>query len=415
MRLSDEEKELLGGARGDIVAEALRGQIEVGDFFGAERFVPVSNVHMMGDIEVMGEGGLEFLRRTAESGARCAVNTTTNARCFDFAHTGRLGQDPENVAKERDLISCLREIGVMTTDTCINYQAVYQPHLGEHVAWGDTGTVIYANSVLGARSNFESGPAALAASLTGRTPAYGFHLDENRGGNILVKVDANLESLSDWGAVGRLVGERHQDYQAVPVFTGIDPSPTADELKHLGASLASHGSMGMYHIVDVTPEARTEEDAFGGNEPLSAMTVTDDDLENLYADYDTRDGRANLVVFSAPQLSLYELKTISELLEGEKISDSTSLIVTTNRGYRSSAEGLGYLGNIERAGGMVLEGVCFYILDGVARMRTDNGWDNLVTNSAKLANIIKAHKYNPILRPTEECVRVAITGRIEDP
>jgi predicted aconitase len=413
VRLTHEEKDILRGARGETVLRALRGQIEVGDFFGADRFVRVNNVHMMGDIEVMGEAGLEYLRRTTQSGARCAVNTTTNARCFDFRYAGRLGQNPENVARERDLISCLREIGVMTTDTCINYQAVYQPHLGEHVAWGDTGTVIYANSVLGARSNFEAGPAALAASLTGRTPAYGFHLDENRGGNILVVVEAKLESLSDWGAVGRIVGEKHQDYRAVPVFTGIDRSPTADELKHLGASLASHGSMGMYHVVGVTPEARTEEDAFGGNKPLAAITVTDDDLQNLYAGYDTGDGYANLVVFSAPQLSLYELKTLSELLEGKKISERTSLIVTTNRGYMSSAEILGYLGNIESAGGTVLEGVCFYILDGVARMRTENGWDNLVTNSAKLANIIKAHKYNPILRPTEECVRIALSGRVE--
>jgi predicted aconitase len=414
VRLSEAENELLGGARGDIVAEALRGQIEVGDFLGAERFVPVGNVHMMGDIEIMGEGGLEYLRRVATSGARCAVNTTTNARCFDFEHAERLGQDPENVARERDLISCLRKIGVMTTDTCINYQAVYQPHLGEHIAWGDTGTVIYANSVLGARSNFESGPAALAASLTGRTPAYGFHLDENRGGNILVEVEATLESLSDWGALGRIVGERHQDYTAVPVFSGIDQSPTADELKHLGASLASHGSMGMYHVVGVTPEARTEEDAFKGKEPQSNVTVTDEDLENLYAGYEIGDGHANLIVFSAPQLSLYELKTLSELLAGKKVSEGTSLIVTTNRAYKAAGEALGYLRNIERAGGMVLEGVCFYILDGVARMRTENGWDNLVTNSAKLTNIIKAHKYNPILRPTEECVRIALTGRIEE-
>jgi predicted aconitase len=415
VRLGEREKELLGGARGETVAEALRGQIEVGDFFGAEGFVPVGNVHMMGDIEVMGEGGLEFLRRVAGSGARCAVNTTTNARCFDFGYAGRLGQDPENVARERDLISYLREIGVMTTDTCINYQAVYQPHLGEHVAWGDTGTVIYANSVLGARSNFESGPAALAASLTGVTPAYGFHLDENRRGNILVQLEATLESLSDWGAVGRIIGEQHQDYTSVPVFTGIDRSPTADELKHLGASLASHGSMGMYHIVGVTPEARTLEDAFGSNEPQATVTVTDEDLEDLYAGYETGDGEANLVVFSAPQLSLYELKALSGLLRGKQVSESTSLIVTTNGAYKAAGEALGYLRDIEEAGGMVLEGVCFYILDGVAKMREENGWDNLVTNSAKLANIIKAHKYNPILRPTGECVRIALTGRIEGP
>ena len=366
---------MLRGAGGEAVAEALRGQIEVGEFFGAERLVPVGNVHMMGDIEVMGDGGLEFLRRTAASGARCVVDTTTNARCFDFEYVERLNQSPEMAAKERTLISCLREMGVMTTDTCINYQALYQPHFGEHVAWGDTGTVIYANSVLGARSNFESGPAALAAALTGRTPAYGFHLDGHRTGNILVEVDANLDDLADWGAVGRLVGERHQDYSAVPVFTGLVRSPMADELKHLGASLASHGSMGMYHVVGVTPEARTVEDAFGGEEPRDTITVTDRDLEELYAGYDTRDGEANLVVFSAPQLSLYELKALSDLLENQEIGDGTDLIVTTNRGYKSAGERLGYLKNIERAGGTVLEGVCFYILDGVARMRTENGWD----------------------------------------
>jgi predicted aconitase len=306
-------------------------------------------------------------------------------------------------------------MGVMTADTCINYQSLYQPHLGEHVAWGDTGTVIYANSVLGARSNFESGPVAFAAALTGRTPAYGFHLDERRKGNILVQFEAAPKNLADWGAIGKLVGEQHQDYFAVPVFVGGEASPTTDDLKHLGASLASHGSMGMFHMVGVTPEARTVEDAFGDGGPRDVVTVTDEDVEDLYAGYDTGDGSANLVVFSGPQLSLYELKTLSELLEGKKVREGTSLIVTTNRGYKCAGEKLGYLRKIEEAGGMVLEGVCFYILDSIARLRVENGWDNLVTNSAKLANIIAAHKFNPILRRTEECVEVALTGRIERP
>jgi predicted aconitase len=109
------------------------------------------------------------------------------------------------------------------------------------------------------------------------------------------------------------------------------------------------------------------------------------------------------------------LKTLADLLEDRKVREETSLIVTTNRGYKAAGENLGYLQKIEDAGGTVLEGVCFYILDGVARMRAENGWKNLVTNSAKLANIIKAHRYNPILRPTEECVRIAVTGRIEGP
>lgn len=415
MQLTREEERILEGALGEAPREALELQLEVGEFYGAERLVSVSNVHMMGDVEVMGDGGLGFMRRMAELGARCVVNTTTNARCFDFDYVEHLNQDAGTAEKERELISLLQSMGVMTADTCINYQYLYQPHLGEHVAWGDTGTVIYANSVLGARSNFESGPVAFAAALTGRTPAYGFHLDKRRRGNILVQLEATPKDLADWGAIGRLIGEKHQHYFAVPVVVGAEESPTADDLKHLGASLASHGSMGMFHMVGVTPEARTVEDAFGDGGPGDVVTVTDEDVEDLYAGYDTGDGSANLVVFSGPQLSLYELKTLSELLKGKKIKDGTDLIVTTNRGYKCAGERLGYLRKIEEAGGMVLEGVCFYILDGIARLRAENGWDNLVTNSAKLANIIAAHKFNPILRRTEECVEVALTGRVEQP
>lgn len=400
---------------GEAPRQALELQLEVGEFFGAERLVPVNNVHMMGDVEVMGDGGLAFMRRMAELEAQCKVNTTTNARCFDFDYVERLNQDPNTAEKERELISLLQRMGVITADTCINYQSLYQPHLGEHVAWGDTGTVIYANSVLGARSNFESGPVAFAAALTGRTAAYGFHLDERRRGNILVELEAAPKNLADWGAIGRLVGEKHQDYFAVPAFVGVEKSPTADDLKHLGASLASHGSMGMFHVVGVTPEARTVEDAFGDGEPRDVVTVTGEDVEDLYAGYEIGDGSANLVVFSGPQLSLYELKTLSELLEGKKVREGTSLIVTTNRGNKCAGEKLGYLRKIEEAGGMVLEGVCFYILDSIARLRAENGWDNLVTNSAKLANIVAAHKFNPILRRTEECVEVALTGRVERP
>ena len=224
---------MLRGERGETVREAIALQLEVAKFYGAKRFVPVTNVHMMGDIEVMGDGGLAHLARLARAGARCEVATTTNARCFDFAYVDRLGQDAAEADKERRLIAHLRDMNVVTTDTCINYQTVYQPHFGEHVAWGDTGTVIWANSVCGARSNFESGPAAMAAAMTGRTPEYGFHLDEHRRGTFVVDVQADLADFADWGALGKLVGESHPSYFEVPVFTGLSRAPTADELKHL--------------------------------------------------------------------------------------------------------------------------------------------------------------------------------------
>ena len=403
MELTPEEQSILDGGRGDAARRALEYQIEVGKFWGAKRFVQVTNVHMMGDIEVMGDAGLAWLKEEAGSGARCAVGTTTNARCMDFAHCERMGQDAGEAVKEKELIATLRRMDVVTTDTCINYQTVYQPHLGEHVAWGDTGTVIYANSVFGARSNFEAGPAALAAALTGRTPAYGFHLDEHRKGTFAVQLKAKLDDLSDWGAVGKLVGESHQNYYAVPVFHGYHRTPGADELKHLGAALASYGSMGMFHFVGVTPEAPSVL-------PDEKMVVSDADLDTVYRNYKLGDGDARLVVFSGPQQSLFEMKNLSSLFSNRKIKEGTTCIVTTNSAILQQSRDLGYAKTLEDAGVTILEGVCFYILQNLSPMREKNRWTNMVSNSAKIVNIIGAHRFNTILRRTADCVEIACSG-----
>ncbi len=410
MDLDREERAILAGERGEATRRALEYQIEVGRFWGARRFVRVTNVHMMGDIEVMGDGGLEWLRAQDALGARCTVATTTNARCIDFAHCERLGQDGAEVAKERELIACLRRMDVVTTDTCINYQTVYQPHLGEHVAWGDTGCVIYANSVFGARSNFESGPAAFAAALTGRTPEYGFHLDAQRRGTLSVRLDATLADLADWGAVGKLVGEAHQNYWSVPVFHGFGGTPTADELKHLGAALASYGSMGMFHFAGVTPEAPSLEVALGGNTPVAELAVGDADIERVYRGYDLGDGHARLVVFSGPQQSLLEMKQLAQLFAGRRIAPGSSCFVTSNAGVLAQARRLGYAQALEAAGVTLLEGVCFYILQNLSSMRAANRWTHMVSNSAKIVNIIGAHRFNTILRRTRECVEIACSG-----
>jgi hypothetical protein len=408
LELTAEERGILAGSRGEAARRALQYQIEVGRFWGAKRFVPVTNVHMMGDIEVMGDAGLEFLKDEVKIAARCAVATTTNARCIDFAHCERLGQDPAEVAKERELIQCLRRMDVVTTDTCINYQTVYQPHLGEHVAWGDTGTVIYANSVFGARSNFESGPAALAAAITGRTPEYGFHLAENRKGTFAVRLEAALDDLADWGAVGKLVGESHQDYFAVPVFHGYHRVPTADELKHLGAALASYGSMGMFHFIGVTPEAPASAEGF-----KEKIVVTDDHIAKTYGAYSLGDGDARLVVFSGPQQSLLEMKHLADLFEGRKLKPGSSCFVTTNGAVLAQSRALGYAQALEAAGVTILEGVCFYILQNLSPMRRANRWTNMVSNSAKIVNIIGAHRFNTILRRTADCVEIACTGLLK--
>jgi predicted aconitase len=413
MQLTPEEHAMLRGEKGAAVQEAIQFQMEVGSFFEARRFVPITHAHVMGDIEVMGDGGLEHLRGMGDKQAKCSVPTSSNAQCMHFHGDARLRQDEEEGVKEKEILARYKSMRIATTDSCIPYQQVYQPKLGEHVAWGDTGTVIYANSVLGARTNFEAGKASFAAALTGRTPEYGFHLDEVRAGSLLVDLQAQMQDFADWGALGKIVGHPHQDYFAVPVFDGFGRMPSSDELKHLGASLASYGSMAMFHMVGVTPEAQTREAAFKGKRPQGTMVVTDAHIKAVYGAYRYKDGGANIVVFSGPQLSLFEMQDLAELFEGRRVAPGMSAVATTNHMVYSDAKRLGYIDTLEKAGVTILQGVCFYILQRLSKIREENGWTNLISNSGKLVNTITAHRFNTVLRRTRDCVEIACTGRLE--
>jgi predicted aconitase len=411
VQLTDQERRMRAGEQGDAVRLALEQQIAVGAFFGARRFVPVSTVHMMGDTEVMGESGLAFLEELARGGARFVVPVTTNARCVDFERADAVRQRPELVARERVLVGHLRTLGAMPVDTCINYQTVYQPQRGEHLAWGDTGTVIWANSVCGARTNYEAGPAAVAAGLTGRTPAYGYHLDASRAGSLRFEVRCAPADLADWGALGGIVGRRTLDYWQVPVLTGLRQSPEPDALKHFGAALASFGSCAMYHVVGVTPEARDEAEAFRGRRPGARHVIDAAALRAFYAGYPAPRAEVDVVVLSAPQLSVLELRRVAELLDGRRVHPNVGLLVTTNFANREMAARLGYVRAIEGAGGHVLGGTCWYIMEP-ARMAAAFGWQTVLTNSAKLANIIPGYRLTPVLRRTRTCIEAAVTGRL---
>ena len=412
IHLTDEEQAMLRGDKGPAIQEAIQYQIEVGSFFEAKRFVPITHAHVMGDIEVMGDGGLEHLRSMGEKHAKCSVPTSSNAQCMHFHDDPRFHQDQVEEEKEREILSRYKTMRIATTDSCIPYQQIYQPKLGEHVAWGDTGTVIYANSVLGARTNFEAGKSSFAASLTGRTPEYGFHLPSARAGSIHVKLQASMTDLADWGALGKIVGHPNQDYFAVPVFDEFNRMPTSDELKHLGASLASYGSMAMFHMVGVTPEAQSLEIAFQSKKPAESMTVTNGDIQAIYDSYHYQNSSANIVVFSGPQLSLFEMQNLAEMFSGRKVAPGMSAVVTTNHMVYSDAKRLGYIQTLEDAGVTIMQGVCFYILQRLSKIREENGWTNLISNSGKLVNTITAHRFNTVLRRTGDCVEIACTGNL---
>jgi predicted aconitase len=409
MRLTDEEQAMLAGELGEPRRWAITHQIAVAEFFDAEDFVPVSQAHIMADTESLGEAGVRFLEGLAalpETERRVRVPTITDPRGIDFATYRRLGQTPEMAALEQRAIEALRAFGVLMTDTCINYQTIMAPIRGEHLAYGDTGVVIYSNSVLGARSNFEGGPSALAAALTGRTPRYGYHLDACRRGTRRFRLTMAPSDLSEWGALGGIIGEACGSYWEVPVIEGVAAAPDSDALKHFGTALASFGSVALFHMPGIT----AEEPAFGGPRP-AATNIGRTEIEAFLARYAAPDDKLDVVVFTAPQLSLLEMEAVARALDGRRVHPDTTVIVGTSPEIKHAADRMGLTSRIEASGAVVAQGICFY--QSYAReMAEANGWTRLMTNSAKLVNIIGGYGYRPVLASLERCVTSAVAGRV---
>ncbi|MGF1619084.1 MAG: aconitase X [Rhodomicrobiaceae bacterium] len=412
-RLNDYEQEMLAGAHGEPRKWAMEMLLKVARMFDADELVEVSQVHLMADTEATGEEGLRFVEWIGShdpSESRVVIPSVTDPRGADFSAYERIKQDERFVDMERRADAAFRKLGFMMTDTCINYQTINPPVLGEHIAFGDTGSSIYANSVLGARTNFEGGPSALAASLTGRVPRYGFHLDERRRGTTRFVVEAEPRSLSDWGALGGIVGRQMKSYWEVPVIEGIGRAPTSDEIKHFGAALASFGSTPLFHIIGITPEAPRLDAVFDGTPP-APRRIGAADVASFYKDFGPKNDRLDVVVFAAPQLSLFELETLSNHLRGRKISDKVTLIAATSPEMKTAADRMGFTDAIEDAGGIVLKGVCFYQMHA-REIGEANGWRSLLSNSAKLVNILGGYGYETHLADMEACVDAAVSGRL---
>ena len=368
----------------------------------------------MADTESLGEEGVRWLENLAvlpPGERRVRVPTITDPRGIDFNTYKRLRQTDAMAEIEARAIRAFESLGVLMTNTCINYQTILPPVRGEHLAMGDTGVVIYSNSVMGACSNFEGGPSALAAGLTGRTPRYGYHLGRHRAGTRHFQIARQAHDLADWGALGGIVGRATNSYWEVPVVAGIDRPPNSDELKHFGAALASFGSVALFHMPGVTPEAPTLDAAFHGRPVPAAQTIGEMEVQEFYATYAAKGDKVDVVVFGAPQLSLLEIERLAGLLDGRRVHSATALVVTTSPEIKFAADRMGLTRRIEDAGGIVAAGICFY--QSYAReMAEANGWQRLVTNSAKLVNIIGGYGYKPTLASTEKCVDCAISGRI---
>jgi predicted aconitase len=417
MRLTDEERAMRAGAFGEPRRWAIEHQIAVGEFFDVADLVPVSQAHIMADTESLGEAGVSFLEGLAahpEAERRVRVPTLTDPRGLDVAVYKRLGQSEAMRALEARAVAALKAFGVLMTDTCINYQTIMPPVRGEHLAYGDTGVVIYSNSVFGARSNFEGGPSALAAALTGRTPRYGYHLDECRRATRRFRLRARPRDLSEWGALGGIIGQACGSYWEVPLIEEVadilGEVPGSDALKHFGAALASYGSVALFHMPGITPEASGGPALFAGPPP-QLETIGRAEIEAFVAAYGATGDKVDVVVFAAPQLSLVEMAAVADALSGRLVHAATTLLIATSPEVKHAADRMGLTARIEAAGAVVAAGICFY-QSYAGEMGEVNGWKCLLTNSAKLVNIIGGYGYRPTLASLERCIDSAVAGQI---
>ena len=411
MKLTEEEQKMLDGAFGKSIQKSMQILTTLGDIYGAQHMIPVKSVHMPGSsIVVAGEAATSFVEQMGENGTSFAAFTTLNTGAMDMDQPRELGFSEETIAKQNRLTSAYQRMGGIACHTCTPYLIGHCPKFGEHVAWGESSAIAYVNSVIGARTNREGGPAALAAAIAGRVPAYGYHLDENRKGQFLIHVKTALNDIADYGALGYCVGTRVES--GVPVFTGIPSDVTTDQLKSLGAALASSGAVALFHVVGVTPEAPTQEAAFGGNIPKETWTVTREEIDGAYRQLSKQQGQPiSLVAMGCPHSSLSEIVRVAELVKGKQVK--TAFWMLCAQPTKHLAERSGHAEILRNAGITLVCDTC-PVLGAMGEPMACIDMTAMATNSAKLAHYAPGQWDIPTYYgTTEQCVNAALKGVFE--
>jgi predicted aconitase len=372
MELTPFQQEMLAGDHGYANRKAMEILSTLGTIYGAEHMVPVTSAQIAGvSYDNLGAAGLDFLAKMASGGGRARVLTTLNPAGMDVENWQAMGISPEFARQQEQVIAAFAQMNVITTCSCTPYLTGNVPHFGEHIAWSESSAVCYANSVLGARTNREGGPSALAAALTGFTPAYGLHLDSNRQPTIHIQVEADLRETVDFGALGKLIGERLEQggHGSLPYLTGI-PVASLENLKSFCASIATYGGAAMFHMQGVTPEANSV------CLPAETITILQQDIHSAQEQMsDAPSEEVDFVSLGCPHLSLPEIARIAELLKGRKVTKT--FWITTARPIRQIADRMGYTQIIEESGAIFATDTCCVVAPIRGRFKA------LATDSAK--------------------------------
>ena len=397
MKLTPHEQAMLAGEYGPATRKAMEILLALGTIYEAQAMIPVSSVQIAGvSYANLGEAGLEFLSELADGGGKAQVLTTLNPAGMDIENWQALGISPEFAENQKRVLNAFARMNIITTCSCTPYLVGNTPHFGEHIAWAESSAVCYANSVLGARTNREGGPSALAAALTGRTPAYGYHLDSDRRPTITVVVEARLADTSDFGALGRTMGEKLmiEGQKLLPYIRGVAQA-SVEQLKSFCASIATYGGAAMFHMEGITPEAGLV------SPPAETICLTQTDVDTARQSMsDATADEVDFVSLGCPHLSIKEIAHLAELLQGRQVTKE--FWITTARPVKQMADMMGYTQIIEASGAKFAVDTCCVVAPIEGRFKA------LATDSAKACYYAYAkNKFKTMLKPFDEVVQIA--------
>ena len=409
LQLTPQQQNILDGNEGPARKLAMEILVKVGEGFGAQRLIPIQSVHLvLHAYKSAFDAGVEAAERIADMGGRFSVPTTIDPYGMDAEDWEGAKTPKEYAVMQKRLEAAVNRLGVIPVWTCTPYYGFNMPKFGENVAWSESSAVAFANTVLGARTNRQSAIVDICCGILGLAPEVGLHLAEERRGQVLVELHLN-RPLQAWEypalgfRLGQLLGNR------IGVVAGMLGTPDTEELKALCAAAAASGSVARLHIAGITPEARTLEEAFGGNHPEETITFTKKDLLETREKMNTHKGKnVDIVALGCPHYTINEIITVQKLLNGRKISDNVALWIYANSAAIALAEKMGIREELEGLGITIRAETCM-IISPIAEW----GFKVMMTDSGKCVH------YGPmecgtemVFGSAEECVESAVCGHV---
>ena len=401
---------MLDGGHGPAAKMAMTIVTRMAEVAGARELLDITGAHIDSTVYI-GEAGLEFAERLAGLGAKVSVPTSLNVSGLDEHHWKEWAVPNDWAEKAHRQMIAYQSMGTVPTWTCAPYQTEMRPALGQQIAWGESNAIVFANSVLGARTERYPDLFDVCCAIIGRAPAIGLHLTENRAGQLvlnLMEIPKALQLRDDFYPVlGNLVGKVALD--KIPVIEGMSVTPSEDNLKAFGAATASSGGVAMFHMVGVTPEAPTLETALQGRAPVQSMDITLEDLRaSRRALNHTDSDLLDMVVLGSPHFSLEEYKHLAPMVAGKKLHPNVKFLVTSSRAMTQIADRAGLIAPLKEFGAQITVDTCI-----LTSPMLPPEIQNLMTNSAKFAYYAPGLLGKQIgFGSLQDCVDSAVAGRI---